>query len=454
MKPVRIFTAFLIVLVCTVNILSAQKKPSWVDNRPVNPAFYIGIGYAQQDPSLGDYRKIAKDEALRDLASEITVNISSEFIHTIVEQSGMVEEDVRKQVRSSTEASLEGYELVDNYESDSEYWVYYRMDKDDYAAAKKAKLDRAKGLALDLYGKAKQSEKSGDYANALIFYVQALNPIQDYLSDPLNVTYEGARIYLMNAIYTSVQSLLANIELTNDSGKLEGKVGQSLKKPLAVSAKYNMGGTPVPVKNLPLKFDFIRGGGKILSKLNTDGMGAVRCPISKITAVDKMQMVKAEVDLNSAMGSSPSPLVKGIVNNFTTPSVKFILTVTGLTAYMEVSEVHISGGQSILYIEPKLKNALTNYGFTFTNDPAAADVMITLEAKARKGSEMHGLFVSWVDMNLAIMDMSSGEEVFKDSFPNIKGINLDYDKAAVKAFEEAAKKVKEVLPGVIKKFQK
>ncbi|MBN2424231.1 MAG: LPP20 family lipoprotein, partial [Calditrichaceae bacterium] len=263
------YSIILIIVIFTAGLVFGQKKPSWVDNRPVNPLYYIGIGSAQKDPALGDFRKIAKDEALRDLASEITVNISSEFIHTIVEQSGMVEEDVRKQVRSSTEASLEGYELVDNWEGETEYWVYYRLDKDAYKTAKEQKLNKATGLSLDLFSKGKQSEKAGDIANALIFYIQALNPIQDYLGEPLQVDFEGSRIYLMNTIYTSVQSLLSNIELTNESGKVEGKSGQSLKMPLVVAANYKVGATPVPVKNLPLHFEFIKGEGKLLSKLNT-----------------------------------------------------------------------------------------------------------------------------------------------------------------------------------------
>ena len=88
------------------------KKPAWLEQRPVTPFYYIGIGSAAKEGSEADYRQKAKDNALQDLSSEIQVNISSEFIHGLTEKSGIVEEDIKSQVRSSTKAFLEGYVYI------------------------------------------------------------------------------------------------------------------------------------------------------------------------------------------------------------------------------------------------------------------------------------------------------------------------------------------------------
>ncbi len=442
---------FLISVLVFSMSLYAGNKPDWIDTRPVNDAYYIGIGYAQKDPGLGNYHQIARDNALKDLASEITVNISSSFIHTIAEQAGMVVEDVQSYVRSTTEANLEGYELVDKWEDDKEYWVYYRLSKAKYRSAKQQKLDKATSMGLDLYGKGKSNEAKGNYANALVYYIQAFNPIQEYIGEPLLVEYDGSQIYLMNSIYSSIQDLLANIELQAVNPNRKAKMGQALKKPLQVKALYN--GTK-PVSNLPLNFEFIRGQGSLVRQAITNRSGIAQSRVSKITATDRIQIIQVKPDLKSSLGSGTSKLIRNIVDHFTVPSTKFVIDVSGMTAYLEVSEKPIEGTASVLYIEPKLKNALTAYGFEFTKDLSKADVMIKLDAAARKGTVMHDLYVAWVDMNLSITDMNSGKEIYKNSFANIKGINLDYAKASVKAFENAAKKVEEILPRVIQQIQK
>ena len=59
-----------------------------------------------------DYIQMAKDAALNNLASQITVNISGEKIRAVIEKSGMVEDEFKRHIRTSTKAELEGFELA------------------------------------------------------------------------------------------------------------------------------------------------------------------------------------------------------------------------------------------------------------------------------------------------------------------------------------------------------
>ena len=54
------------------------QEPHWVKNRPVSDKYIIGIGYA--DKKTKDYRAVAKANAQGEIASTISVNISSELI--------------------------------------------------------------------------------------------------------------------------------------------------------------------------------------------------------------------------------------------------------------------------------------------------------------------------------------------------------------------------------------
>jgi len=94
----------------------AAKKPDWVNKRPIDNNSYIGIGVAEKDIETSEYIQKAKDRALREIASEITVTISSATLNQILEKAGVVKEEFESQIKSSTQAQLEGYELVDTWE--------------------------------------------------------------------------------------------------------------------------------------------------------------------------------------------------------------------------------------------------------------------------------------------------------------------------------------------------
>ena len=106
----RIFTLLFIISVTVDVALQAQIKPDWVSRQPNNRAYYIGIGFSEKNDVNKDYARQAKNNALNELASEITINISSEIVDVLTVQSGLSASDFRSEVQSSTKASLEGYE--------------------------------------------------------------------------------------------------------------------------------------------------------------------------------------------------------------------------------------------------------------------------------------------------------------------------------------------------------
>lgn len=434
----------------TTPLASENRRPSWVNTRPVDPFYYTGIGIAQKMGTEKDYRQVAKDTALRDLASEITVNISGEFISNIVEQSGMVEQDVRSYVRSSTEASLEGFELVDTWEDSRDYWVYYRLSKDYYQNLKRQKLEKVISLAMDMFNNARTNEKQGRLSNALIFYLQALKQLKDYVSEPLLVELDGVKVFLMNEIYASIQYILSNTELRAREEKQTGKIGQPLKKPLTVSAVYiDKAGKEIGVSNLPIEFAFTRGAGNIVERVTTNRDGLAGARVTKITSTEKIQMVKAQLDVPRLIQGDFSIILQNMIKNLPVPNTKFVLDIQGLSAYITATETHFGKKGSLLYIEPKLKNSLTAFGFSFVNSASKADISITLKAASRKGNEWQGFHTAYVDLTISMIDMTSGDEIFKDALQNIKGVDLNYDKAGMKAFENAgeeiATKIKSIL---------
>ena len=59
-------------------VAQAPITPSWVQGRPTQAGYYIGIGSARK--TTPDYQQAAKQSALADLASDISVSISSQSV--------------------------------------------------------------------------------------------------------------------------------------------------------------------------------------------------------------------------------------------------------------------------------------------------------------------------------------------------------------------------------------
>ena len=445
-----------ILSICLIqtSAFGGTKKPSWIEQRPVNPLYYIGIGSAPKEGSEADYRQAAKDNALQDLSSEIQVNISSAFIHNLTEKSGIVEEDVKSQVQSSTKAFLEGYEAAGAWEDENTYWVYYRLSKDLYKQKRTERRESALKLALDLYKKAQQKTRSLDPASALRMYVQAVGAMQNFLTEPLKAKINGKTIILQNEVFNALQEVLTALELSAKSTRISAKSSQALKEPLQVTAIFrDKSGTAHKVSGLPLNFSFVRGKGTLINYLETNSQGIARCMVSRVGAGDKLQIIQAQVAIKKMQPEGFSQLAQNIVNNLSIPQVRFILNVSGLTVFVEASEQNLGRKVEMLVVEPRLKTALADKGFTFTDDISKADILIDLKVASRKGAQVYNLYSAFADVTISVTDLRSGSEVYKKAFSNIKGIQLNFQKAGNKALQAVGEKMEQLLPEIIKPLQ-
>ncbi len=451
----RLNRIYVVVLFVISTLAFAQEKlPSWVEQRPVDPQYYIGIGYASKTEHPTDYQKVARDNALSDIASQIKVQISSDVIQQVVEKGGILADDFKSYVRSSTKAELEGYEQVDSWEDEQNYWVYYRLSKAKYARLRKEKLEKAKALSLDMFKRARQSERNGKIDKALLFYFQAIPPIEKFVSQPLEVEVDGQRMYLFNEIYSSLQRILSQITMQALNGELQGKLGQPIAEPLRVKISYSESGTTTPVANMPVIFSFIRGAGDLISNAFSDLQGIAQTRILRINSSDNLQIVRCQIHLHKLINQdNPSVILKGIMNSLVVPSARFMIRVSGLTAYIETQEKVLGRPVEIKQLEPALKNILGSQGFTFVKTPTKADYLIRVKASARKGAEMYGLHSSFVNLTFSVIDLKSGAEIYKNVLENVKGIDLNYEKAGFKALSNAAKEINNrLIPDFLQKI--
>ncbi len=113
----------------------AEERPDWIDNYPVDNAYYIGVGSSNTGDKSADM-ETAKSKALTDLASAISVQISSEQSFVVKEDSeGNAFQSAEVQINQAVSNHFKDVEVTDSFYSEkSGYWFYYRLSKARWAA--------------------------------------------------------------------------------------------------------------------------------------------------------------------------------------------------------------------------------------------------------------------------------------------------------------------------------
>jgi hypothetical protein len=195
------------------------QQPEWVTTRPNSQLHYIGIASAGKSNS--NYQNIAKRNALDDLLSEIRVVIQSVSILNQMDNNGVFREEYQSIIKSTVADEIENLELVATYEDQNNYWVYYRILKEEYAQQKQRNREQAQKMALQFFEKAQNLERSKDFVTAIDFYLQSLLSIKAYWGENIEVVYEGKSIFLAIESYTQLQRLLDSINLMPDVNTIQ-----------------------------------------------------------------------------------------------------------------------------------------------------------------------------------------------------------------------------------------
>ncbi len=462
MKYFRLFTLLSIMMLLTAcssginpgidpEVMQAGPKPSWLIQQPVDPNYYLGIGSASKNKYGSEALKSSQDLALADLASQITVKITSDIVTTLIEKGAISEDEYLATARSEAVADLEGHELVDTWQDATYHYAYYRLSKAKYAEIQARKRKSALALSTDFLSKANAADELSQFSESYNAIIQAFIPLLPYLNEALEVEIDGQQVILSNEVNTQLHNLLSEIELSPSQSNLSAKLGQPIKNKLEVLAR---GANGRALRGLPLQVEFSKGAGEVLENVVTGSQGRAALQITSITAPLKLQVLEIRVDVEQLISGVESPIIAGLIRSIPPASTRIILDVVNPSIYMKSSESF--NGQSLkqLQVEPRIKNHFIGEGFHFVDNPKEADWQMTLTATATRGTEYSGMYTVFADVSLNVVDRRNGAEIYKNSLSREKGIDLNYPNAANKAFNTAADKmIVTILPEILKSLK-
>ncbi len=415
-----------------------ESTPNWVSAKPVSNLYYYGIGNALF--TNADYQATARDEALADMASEISVKLSSNSILYQFENDNDFIETYRNTIEASTSKVIEGHELVESWTDEKQFWSLYRLSKEEYARQLRRKKSTALSIGLTAFELA-QSQLNKSPVNAFSNYCHCLEAIEKYLGEETKVFTNTKEIDLGSSCFAKLQHLSANLNIAIPSEVTRPRRSQS-----DVLFRVTVTISNTPFQNLPIElFDGFR-----YFRKPVQSEGSLNVTASEVSPKSKLVTLRPTfISLNS----TESPIVSQLVKNLTTPKVEVRLLSAKVRLYVESEEYNLGVKRSESLTASHLKSELTSLGYNLVGHPEKSDIIISIKAHTRKGTEFSGLHTTYLDVEVSALESSTKKEIYSNSIQSIKGINLTYERAGLKAFSNSRHKLKvDIAEDIIKHF--
>lgn len=410
-----------------LNLHAGPKKPSWVKQRPSDTEYYTGIAFSAKTGSAVDYMQDARSRALRELSSEIKITISSSSILHQVENNTDIYHKYESKINSSILQTLEGYD-IQTWEDKKEYWVMVRLSKSKYALRQQMKLDQAKMTASSLIDEAEKMVESNNPYTAIEFYLKAALALKNNLeSDLTHRSVNGSRdlgITILQGLARTFQNMA--IEPVQKQWVI-GRAGVANISPSAQVLFATPHFDRQPASGVPVRFSFVSGSGTIVETGTSALDGMVSTSVTNLRQGIKRHQILMEPDTESLhkMFDNNQDLWKIFMGNIALPQAVVAIELEKVVASIEFSDVIFEGRKVCEALQRDIKSILSQNFFTFSADTGRAAYSVKVEPVISKSEVKKGqgytVYIVYVEMEVAISQTDTGDEVFSHHISGIRG---------------------------------
>lgn len=428
---------------------TAVNAPDWVRARPVTSAYYIGIGMARKDQP--GHMEVAKQNALNDLASEISVTVESNSLLHTLDQGRFFNETFTSAIRTRTSEQIEGFELVDSWEDNTHVHVYYRLSKSEHARLKAQRRQQAMDQALDLYGRAQSSLASGDLRGAMDLDLRALLAMKDHWAEAATVDMDGRTVVLGNEIHDHLKRLTSGTVLGIIPERCVLDHGNGFQREMLIAAEHRQGTAQHRLAQLPLVIEYPGQNGPVTERRSTNNDGHARTVVQQVRPDGRQHELVVRLDMDALASRELEPkLVPALLAGLTVPEKRVVIEMVMPRVLLRANEHNLGAPVGDAGLASTLRQELATRGFRMVEKPAEADLVMELNASTRSGGETAGFHTAYLDMRITVQDRSSGHQVYEGGRQGVKGVQLDLAKAGLDAYKRAAQDLRnEVVPALI-----
>ncbi len=412
-------------------------------------AYYVGIGVAPK--SSPDPLESAKKNALNDLASEISVTVEGNSLLYTLDSRSHFSENYTSTVRTRTSEQLEGFELVDSWDSGTEHWTYYRLSKAEHARIKAERKRKAFDQAIDLHTRSATALAGGDLRSAFDQALRALLAIRDHWGEADQVELDGRTVNLANELYTDLQRLIADVRLGLLPERCELTYADHFRRELLINARLQRSGSTRDLAQLPLMISFPGSSGMVHARKNTDPDGQARVTVERIDLTSASKEVVVRLDMEDLVNADLDPVaVKPLLAGLTAPEARALIDVRMPKVFLRASENNFGKPTGAGGVSVALREELGLRGFRFVEREGESDMVMKLEADTREGGTASGFFTAYLDVTISYLDRRTGDLIYQGGKQGLKGVQLTYEKAGLEAYKKGAQDLRnELVPALL-----
>ncbi len=427
-------------------------KPKWVTNKPTDAAYYIGIAVASKSANPTSYSAVAQRNALNELASSIEVKVKSNSMLFTFEEDDAHRDEFKEFIQVKTSQKIAHYEEVASWENAYEYWVYYRLSKEQYVKDKQEEINKATNMSVNLLKQGEDAWSTGDYKNGMKLFFDALTPIKPYLGEPLEVTLNGTKdVYLGNYILDQISQGIRVFNIDAEQNAIQVTWGGMVESKKLTFMVSDYDGKVIP--QIPVNFTYSEGIIRPRSFVS-GGNGLVYTEIKKLTSTNSVQEVLAKIDFETMiLGTKrPDEISKLIFDKIDAPTASIKLHVSAPTIFVESKERSFSkGGANKL--KTTFENTATQMGFSLAKSKKSANLLVIIQTNTTQAGETYDLKNAYLNGTIKVTDTKTNAVIYQDKLGNIKGVSDSYSNASNEAYVKGEEQIrKKVVPRFYRKY--
>ena len=428
--------------ICAMGLFA--QAPDWVNRHPSSEDAYHGVGMAPTDSE--DYKKVARNNALADIAGQIATRLETNSLFEVIDVGEEVREMFDEQIKSSMAAWFEGQKLVDSYEGDGFYYVYFTLDKEEYKKNAEKRRQEVLNIAIGFFGSAMEAQKNMDLLQALDLFAKGLEAVEPWTF--MDLTEQGVNLPV--ELYNGYMNVFSGLAITSDVTRIKGESFKSISQPIGVCLTRN--GRAVP--NARLKMEFLCGNADMTTTAVTNQIGCADFYVKNITSKENILEVVFSLD-DSFFAGLPATY-REMLKRKSLPSAKVVIEMEpqSATAYFYMGEDNDIEG-----CERPLRSLLGDEFFTLVRDHKKAQCLIDVSTVLEMGNTVTG---GMYDLNTCLCTLqikiynNRTKALLLDYSINQHKVMVPVNKSAEQSMgmcvRELMKRAKRELPAKVKKI--
>lgn len=398
-----------------------QPAPAWVQQKPIVPGHYVGIGSIEKVGLPTDYIPKAQNRALNDMASSISSMVSSSSVLFKIENQYGATEGYSQHINVETNEYIEGFEPTEAYETADRYWVMYTIDKNTYQQKKQERKAKAIQAATDKYNETFKLEQTSDVISALKGYIQALTMLKNHLGESNMTSIDGQEIELGGFLLSKIEKLRSQITIQASEEDIVTKRHEISN----IAPTFTVYFENMPLAGAPLKFRY-SGGYLVRDKAVANGQGVVQVQISNSAASTTQNYLVASLNWEEIVKiATTDQAMRRLLEPISMPEKTIAITTTAPTVglRMQPNELVTNAEMHQRFEEIVNKSALT-----LEPNANKADYVVEIDFKVEPGESAGGLTSYYCSGAHKISD-NSGKVIKQATGQKTRGVSENAETA-------------------------